>query len=202
VLTRFSVEIVESNGTSRRISLTNAIADFAQKEFPVSSSLDDDPKTGWAVTPHADRRHVAIFETDQDLTIADDETLRVVLEQQYGDGRTLARFRLSAATSSRPLKLPVFEDSIEQIVNTPGSHGTHTNVPSWLSTTAHPSIPKLERSRRSSQHMRQRNRGSRTRKQPFSPKRRAAAIHTSISAAISCVEASPSNPGPCRCCIH
>jgi hypothetical protein len=121
VLTAFRVEAVDSDGTSRPVSLTNAAADFAQKDFPPASSLDDDPGTGWAIMPQTDRRHVAIFETTRDLTLGAGESLRLVLDQQYGEGHTLARFRLSTAISSRPLSFSTLRDSLAEIVNTPAS---------------------------------------------------------------------------------
>jgi hypothetical protein len=75
VLTSFRVEVVDSDGTSRPVSLTNAAVDFAQKGFPASSSLDDDPGTGWAILPQTNQRHVVVFETARDLTLAAGESL-------------------------------------------------------------------------------------------------------------------------------
>ena len=82
-----------------------ASTDFAQDQFPAAAAIDGNLKTGWAVAPQFGKRHVTVFETKANLDLTDDATLTIVLDQQHGMQHTIGKFRLSATTMPRPVKL-------------------------------------------------------------------------------------------------
>ncbi|MCL4785510.1 MAG: DUF1553 domain-containing protein [Verrucomicrobia bacterium] len=103
VLTEFNVKVLSSNGAEPRlVLLTNATADFSQKDWDVAGAMDGKDKTGWAIAPQAKQRHVAVFECAEPLKLAADDKLVFNLDQQVGNQHTIARFRLSATASPSP----------------------------------------------------------------------------------------------------
>lgn len=78
-------------------ALQRARADFSQSGWPAEAALDGDTKTGWAISPQRNQRHVLIAEFATPLELAEPQLLRVVIDQQYGNQLTLARFRLSTS---------------------------------------------------------------------------------------------------------
>ena len=79
------------------VKLVRAEADAAQDGFPAAHAIDGDPKTGWAI-------HVGgQWNVNRTLTLTLDKPVgfpggtrwTITLDQQYGLGHTLGRFRLS-----------------------------------------------------------------------------------------------------------
>ena len=94
-----SVALIPAGG--KMVALRNASADFSQDGFPVAKALAGEKKTGWAFVPELGRPHAAIFETSAPLD-AGGSVLTFTLRQDYGQGHTLGRFRLSSTTASPP----------------------------------------------------------------------------------------------------
>jgi len=101
------------------ITLQQASADHAPKDWPVEGAIDGNAKTGWAIDPQFDQRHVAVFETEENIEVPAGAKLIFHLDQQYGSQHTLERFRLAATSSSGPLKADLMPDSIVWILETP-----------------------------------------------------------------------------------
>ena len=78
------------------VRLRALAADFEQRGWPAADAVDGDPKTGWAIAGAFGEDHWAAFETLAPIGRAGGTSLELVLEQRYGKGRTLGRFRLSA----------------------------------------------------------------------------------------------------------
>ena len=116
VLSEFKLSAANTGGELKPIELGTASADFSQDQWPVAAAIDGNPKTGWAVAPQFGKRHVAVFETKSDLDCDDETTLTIVLDQQYGMQHTLGRFRLSATTMPRPVKLDGMPDEIANTI--------------------------------------------------------------------------------------
>ena len=113
VLTEFSLKLVPANGGEPRvIALQNANADFSQKSWDVAGAIDGKPETGWAITPQARRRHVAVFECAEPLTATPGDKLVFTLEQAFGNQHTILRFRLSSTASPAPLKATLADDLV------------------------------------------------------------------------------------------
>ncbi len=109
VLSEFKVSASAAGlpGDERPVVLQKAIADFSQGDRPwlVEHAIDGKPETGWAIAPQMGKNHTAIFETKDDIGVADETTLTFVLDQNYGYEHTLGRFRISATTAKRPVPL-------------------------------------------------------------------------------------------------
>jgi hypothetical protein len=88
------------------VTFRNALADFSQDGYGVSGAIDGNDATGWAIMPAVGKAHEAVFETAEDLGSEGGSILTLALVQQYQDGmHTLGRFRVSATTSPRPVRL-------------------------------------------------------------------------------------------------
>jgi hypothetical protein len=106
------------------VALQNADADFAQNGWPVAAAIDGDAKTGWAVDPQYGKPHTAVFETKQDTGGDGGSTLTFVLEQNYGSQHTIGRFRISATTSGRPVRVGGLPDPIAKLLAVPAEQRT------------------------------------------------------------------------------
>jgi hypothetical protein len=124
VLSEFKVSSVTETGAEQPVALASSAADFSQDQWPVAAAIDGDLKTGWAIAPNFGKRHVALFETKMNLDASDATTLTIVLEQQYGAQHTIGRFRLSATTVPRPVKLDDLPDDVVPILATANDERT------------------------------------------------------------------------------
>ena len=97
VLSELEVELLTGND-AKRLTLTNARADYSQEGWPVANALDGDKTTGWAVSPRQRERHAALFAFAEPLQIDSDAKLRITMRQHYGDSLILRRFRLSTSS--------------------------------------------------------------------------------------------------------
>ena len=91
------------NGERRPIALQHASADFSQAGFDVALAIDgsSDAKKGWAFAGRPGQPHAAVFETARtDAT----GTLSFTIEQNYGEGHALGRFRIQATDAPPPVR--------------------------------------------------------------------------------------------------
>ncbi len=100
--------------------LMNAQADFSQANFSVTKAIDGKDgggDGGWAVAPHAGKRHAATFETSEDYAGKGNGLLEVELVHNYPGPHMLGRFRLAVTRSPKPL-MPQLPDEIAEILAT------------------------------------------------------------------------------------
>ncbi len=102
-LSRIRVYVEKLDGSDRReLKLVNPRADFQQNDgsLSIASSLDDDPKTGWAVDPEFGKPHTAYFDVDPSTPLepASDERLVFEMSFEVNTKHTIGKFRLSAST--------------------------------------------------------------------------------------------------------
>ena len=98
---RVTASAVEGSGeVATPIGLHSAAADFSQTRWDVSGLIDDDPNTGWAINPQFGKPHWATFLTRDPIASSTDTQFTFHLDQHFGGGRTIGRFRLSALTGS------------------------------------------------------------------------------------------------------
>jgi len=107
VVSEFTVRFDSEDAAS--IGLANARSGFAQDGWPVTAAIDGDTKTGWAVSPRKEERHVAIFDFSSPLEIAEQTNLVVSISQNYGGSLTLARCRVSVSCQDPKSLVPVQE---------------------------------------------------------------------------------------------
>lgn len=75
------------------IQFHSAQASFSQEGWNVAGAIDkDSKKSGWAIAPEFGKDHWAVFQTKEPLTSA---SFTVTLDQHFGGGRVLGRFRIS-----------------------------------------------------------------------------------------------------------
>ncbi|MDV6032869.1 MAG: DUF1553 domain-containing protein [Phycisphaera sp. RhM] len=107
VLNDFRVERVASAGAdagadtvdrNQRLSFSAAKASFSQKNYPVAGAIDDDPKSGWAISPQQGKPHWATFVLDEPIELATDRPLAITMTQHFGRALTIGRFKLSVVT--------------------------------------------------------------------------------------------------------
>ncbi|MBI5769397.1 MAG: PSD1 domain-containing protein [Verrucomicrobia bacterium] len=97
VLNAFTVTATTSAGPAP-VRLVRATQSFAQNGFPAANLLDAKNPKGWAISPQFGRDHWAVFELAEPLDARAGTTLVFTLAQNFGSGRTIGRFRLSAIT--------------------------------------------------------------------------------------------------------
>src|SRR5262249_5246575 len=116
VLNEFKVTVAQNVGPPKPILLHNARADFSQQSFAVAGAIDGNDQTGWAIAPAFGKNHVAIFETKEPLGSANGSTLTFALEQKFGKGNNLGRFRLSVTAAKPPIQLDGLPEPIAKIL--------------------------------------------------------------------------------------
>lgn len=93
-----------SGGPTNELRIVSARASFEQNSGPLSiaSSLDDNPKTGWAVDPRFGTNHAAVFEFPEPAVEAGGIRLTVRLEFQVNTRHHIGRPRISVSTNPHP----------------------------------------------------------------------------------------------------
>ena len=121
VLSEFRVAATASPDTPPApVALQSPTADFNQQSWNVTGAIDGNEETGWAIAPAFGKRHVAIFETAADVGAEGGTTLVFEFAQKYPDGtHTLGRFRLSATTAPRPVRIASLPEEIAAILAVP-----------------------------------------------------------------------------------
>jgi hypothetical protein len=84
-----------ARAASEAIGLHAAKAGFSQKGWDIGGAIDGDEATGWAIAPQFGKDHWATFETREPVTA---KSLTVTLDQHFGNGRVLGRFRILATS--------------------------------------------------------------------------------------------------------
>ena len=97
ILSEFGVALKSvGEGTETAIKLHSASADYSQKQWHVAQAIDGNPRKGWAIGGRFFKDHHAVFQSEKAIDCGDDGELVFTLDQNFGRGRTIGRFRLSA----------------------------------------------------------------------------------------------------------
>ncbi|MEW4563590.1 DUF1549 and DUF1553 domain-containing protein [Bremerella sp. JC770] len=130
-------------GDGPEVSFQRAEATFSQSGWDARGAVDGNVGSGWAVSPRFGEKHTALFEVDGEVTIPEGAKLIVRMNQQYQDStHLLGRFRLSATSSERPVRLENnLPADIRQILAKPtdqrSEEETQKLVTMYLSGDAH-----------------------------------------------------------------
>ncbi len=89
-------EIRVKDAKGKEVKLIDAVADYSQPSWDVSQAIDGDLRKGWAIGKEFGKDHWAAFEV-ADWSTKQEDVFTVELEQNYGIGRTIGRFRISVA---------------------------------------------------------------------------------------------------------
>ena len=79
------------------VKLTNPRATFEQKGLPVAATIDDDPKSAWAIDPRFGKNHAAVYDLETPLKMKGGAKLTFVLKFNNNAGHQMGRVRFSAA---------------------------------------------------------------------------------------------------------
>ena len=90
-----TVEQLQGTGTFQKITLTNPRATFSQPNWEVTKLINGDHSAGWALSPKFKDPQNCILDFSEPI---DSGTIRITLEQQYGEGLLLARSRFSVSS--------------------------------------------------------------------------------------------------------
>ena len=109
------------------VKLTSLGQIFAQDGYPAANALDNNPATGWAVSPRFGSDNAALFKFDKPLSGPAGLYLTAVLEHKFGQAHLIGKFRLSVTTDPNPkltslvtpaqlalLEIPLVERTPEQ----------------------------------------------------------------------------------------
>ena len=105
VLTGFEVEVViGGDATNKPVKIASAIADYSQKDYPISAAIDDKPDTGWAVdgeTKVENRKAAFVFA--QPIPGGPGTTLTIRMRHESKQPRhNIGRFRLALSSVNKP----------------------------------------------------------------------------------------------------
>lgn len=89
---------------AKPVALAKAVADFEQNKasLSIASSLDDHPKTGWAVDPHFGKDHSAVFTFAEPVDFEAGATFTVKLQFEVNTKHNLGRSRLALMADAEP----------------------------------------------------------------------------------------------------
>ena len=100
VLNTSQVAARSAAGEAAPLKFVRATQSFAQAGFAAANLIDAKSTKGWAISPQFGRDHWAAFELAAPMGSAEGVTLVFTLAQNFGSGRTIGRFRLSALTGA------------------------------------------------------------------------------------------------------
>ncbi len=104
ILSEFTVHAHDGNGQeATRVDLHSAQADYSQRGWHVKNAIDGKQNKGWAIGGGFFKDHYATFQTRTTIGNKSDTRLTFTIDQNYGRGRTIGRFRLSAYTGDPAL---------------------------------------------------------------------------------------------------
>ena len=92
----------KADGSQKEHVFQDASADFNQKGYEVSRAIDGKAETGWAIYPETGKPHSATFTLSEPLNLPGGGVLTFTIEQNFGVGATLGKFRISATSSPIP----------------------------------------------------------------------------------------------------
>ena len=99
-------------------ALKRATANFNQVDWGIERAIDGDPETAWGIHPSVGKRHHAVFELTEPLTLAPGNRLVVTLKQLHGRSHLIGAFNLSA-TSDEVTQATALPEDVEHALQTP-----------------------------------------------------------------------------------
>jgi hypothetical protein len=106
------------------VKFVNPQASFQQEGFPVQNAIDNNPGSGWAIAPALGQNQVAVFPIQGPVGGAEGTTLTFTLDQRFGGGHTIGRFRLSVTTDKGVRLASPVPAEVMKLVETPEGQRT------------------------------------------------------------------------------
>jgi hypothetical protein len=77
------------------LRIERAWADFNQEGWTIAQAIDNNPASAWGIYPEIGKPHQAVFQLTEPISLDNNATLIVQLEQTHGAGHLIGRLRLS-----------------------------------------------------------------------------------------------------------
>ncbi len=115
-----SLELLQG-ASQTRISLKAKKVSFEQNGWPLTGAVDEDPKTGWAISPKQQQNHWAILELAEPLVVPDpkgdnpadpEHKIVVRIVQSYGGHLLMHRVRVAFAADA---KIPLVVEELPEV---------------------------------------------------------------------------------------
>lgn len=98
VLSEFKVFTVQysEDGKLFQVPLSRARSDYAQPQYDAKYTIDGKENTGWAIGGQEKLSHTIVFDITDSVKLSGDVTLKIQLDQMYGNQHNIGKFRLFA----------------------------------------------------------------------------------------------------------
>ena len=104
VLNEFVLEIPDNAAIFHKQKLVNASANYNQSGWDVKGAVDDQVKSGWAISDKFGKPHEATFELEKPIEQEWGTRLRITLKHEFDDKKhSIGKFRISLTDSPKPL---------------------------------------------------------------------------------------------------
>jgi hypothetical protein len=109
----------------QKIAFGRAEATFSQQNFPVQAAVDNNPATGWGVSPQMGKNHTAIFELQTPIDFPEGTVLTFTMDQRFnGKEHSIGKFRLSVTSKRLPVSLQGPPEAIVKALAVPADKRT------------------------------------------------------------------------------
>jgi hypothetical protein len=108
VLNEFKLAVADAakpNEKPKPVALHNAQATFSQDSFPITNAIDNNFGTGWAIAPQFGKPQEAMFAFRQPVKFPTGAVFTLNIDQRFGGGHTIGKFRISVTTTPGQLSL-------------------------------------------------------------------------------------------------
>ncbi|HZZ78226.1 MAG TPA: DUF1549 domain-containing protein [Gemmataceae bacterium] len=122
VLNEFKVDWIKTGdkGKPKNIKLIRPQATFSQDQFPINNAVDNNPESGWAISPQFGKANTAAFELQGKIGNTEGITLNVTMLQKFGTNHTIGKFRISVTNVKAPVQLAgTVPENIVKVVEIP-----------------------------------------------------------------------------------
>ncbi len=109
-------EPLAGSGQAKQIKLSSPTATFQQNKgnLSIAGTIDNNPKTGWAVDPQFGKDHAAAFQTVEPIGFENGTKLTFTLEFNVNNQHNIGRPRLAISTAPQPVSLK--DDALKQSI--------------------------------------------------------------------------------------
>ena len=122
VRTNFILNEIRASVCGESVGFAGARADFSQTNWHVTGAIDGNAKTGWAISPQFGKPHWASFALAKPMDTEPGDEIEVSLDQFFGGGRTIGRFRISVAEQDiQAMEIP---EDVEKLLSREGKIST------------------------------------------------------------------------------
>lgn len=108
-----------SSAEAQVISLTKATADFSQADWNVAGAIDEDPASGWGISPERDKAHQAVFAFAQPAKTPGGAHLLITMDQPFGAKHNIAHFRFSVTDAAGDVRYVDMSDALMSALSSP-----------------------------------------------------------------------------------